>query len=77
MGRVREFVGCRAIECADYDGEGGNLYSMWLTDTEVIRCRDCKRFEKPIDNQLGICNRWYSDMIEPNGFCAWAERREA
>lgn len=41
MSYIREYIGCKSIKIADYDGKGNNLYSMWLTDTEVVRCRDC------------------------------------
>ncbi len=52
MSRVKEYIGCRAVECADYNGEGDDLCSIWLTDTEVMA------------------------SVSPDGFCAWAERRE-
>lgn len=42
MSRVEEFVGCRVIEIADYDGNGDNLYSQWLTKESIVRCRDCE-----------------------------------
>ena len=44
---------------------------------EVVRCRDCKY------EQHGYCSRpdeWFDDVwfaIEPDGFCAWGERRDA
>lgn len=52
----------------------------WLTGEEIVRCRDCAY----------ICNREYANgleyhtcsyfdseyaEVEPNGFCAWGERR--
>lgn len=46
---------------------------------EIVRCRDCRHF----DNRLSypLCRRDMScDELavyaEPNGFCAWGERRE-
>ena len=44
---------------------------------EIIRCRDCVCFSN------GVCmdnfkTPWDSDIyVEPDGFCAWGERRES
>ena len=56
----------------------------WLTGDEIVRCRDCKfyhpregatlncRFEHPsMPNTVEWC------IAEPDGFCKWAERRDA
>ena len=41
---------------------------------EIVRCRDCKHY----DNYLGSCIRRYTHFAaEHDGFCAWAERRDA
>lgn len=49
--------------------------------TKVVRCRDCRRFEldnSDHDYRTGWwCHRWNTDMVEPDGFCAWGERRDA
>lgn len=46
----------------------------------VVRCRDCKRFavdQSDHDYRSGWwCHRWNTDMVEPDGFCAWGERRD-
>jgi len=46
---------------------------------EVVRCRDCERFavdQSDHDYRTGWwCKRWYTDMVKPDGFCAWGERR--
>ena len=52
----------------------------WLTGDEIVRCKDCKWFDGRPNYQL--CRRDMScDEIavfaEPDGFCAWAERRDA
>jgi hypothetical protein len=45
----------------------------------IVRCRDCKCFS--VDNsdheyRTGWwCKRWYTDMVEPTGYCAWGVRR--
>lgn len=86
MSRVKEYIGCRAVECADYNGEGDDLCSIWLTDTEVIRCRDCgksrengwkcSRFVEEIYDEAQEMGELAMASVSPDGFCAWAERRE-
>lgn len=43
---------------------------------EIVRCADCMHFERTAKN--GICHRseFLPMWAEPNGFCAWAERKE-
>ena len=47
-----------------------------LTDEEVVRCRYCRWYED------GICHQPDGDggllcwKREPDGFCAWGERRD-
>ena len=49
-----------------------------LTDEEIVRCRDCKRFaldNSDHDYRSGWwCHRWNTDMVKPDGFCAWGKR---
>ena len=46
----------------------------------IVRCRDCKRFSldnSDHDYRSGWwCHRWNTDMVKPDGFCAWGEKRE-
>jgi hypothetical protein len=48
----------------------------WFTGEEIVRCKVCE-FE-----MNGYCSRpdeWIKELwfpIEPDGFCAWAERRK-
>lgn len=35
--------------------------------TEIVRCRDCKRFHTNTDG-------FDCPKLEPNGFCAWGEK---
>lgn len=62
--------------------------TAWLDDIDmahvserIVRCRDCKRFSldnSDHDYRSGWwCHRWNTDMVEPDGFCAWGERRDA
>ena len=47
---------------------------------EVVRCRDCACFsvdDSDHDYRTGWwCKRWYTDMVMPDGFCAWGVRKE-
>lgn len=48
---------------------------------EIVRCRDCIYYVQdpdPIDPGWPMmCERTGDDMVEPYGFCAWGERKEA
>ena len=44
---------------------------------EIVRCRDCRYYEQTLGN-IDACNRETEEsdwlmLVEPNGFCAWAE----
>lgn len=56
------------------DGEG----NAWADAREfIVRCRDCKcATDSPA--WPGAMECWYIGRgVEPDGFCAWAERRDA
>jgi hypothetical protein len=55
---------------------------------EIVRCRDCKHHELQgvsySDKPLSVCTAEWCEgsehdnpLVEPNGFCAWGERKEA
>lgn len=60
----------------------------WLTGEEIVRCRDCKHMHTVrswySDNLVDEC--WLhtdpesgalgKEPTEPDGFCAWGERKE-
>jgi hypothetical protein len=53
---------------------------QWLPVREcIVRCRDCKRFKLDDSDHdhrgRWWCKRWGTDAVNPNGFCAWGERR--
>lgn len=53
----------------------------WLTGEKIVRCRDCKRYQ-PREGQMFSCRFEYKGFIqwrsaEPDGYCAWGERRDA
>ena len=42
--------------------------------TEIVRCRDCKYHQH---NSYHRCDLYtVSHEVEPDGFCAWAKRKE-
>lgn len=66
------------------DGHEGH----WYTGEEIVRCRDCKHMHT-VRSWLGmdVDECWLhadpesgalgKEPTEPNGFCAWGERRDA
>lgn len=53
----------------EYDGKE----NINITITDLIRCKDCKRWYKDADSGMS-CE--YTEMSQPeDGFCNWAERR--
>lgn len=72
MKRVKEYVGIKTIEAVNYDGNENNLYNMWLTDKEIIRCKDCKGSE---EGSWFKCDTFLAHGEDPNGFCSWPERK--
>lgn len=47
---------------------------------EIVRCRDCAFYAPdpdPIDPGWPMwCERHEIDMVRPDGFCAWGERKD-
>lgn len=45
---------------------------------EIVRCRDCVYFDKYENDEINVCYGFDNEqpIVEPNGFCAWAERRQ-
>ena len=66
------------------DGHDGH----WITGEEIVRCRDCVHMHY-VKDWLGdyVDECWLhaspetgalgKERTEPNGFCAWGERRDA
>lgn len=50
--------------------------------TEIVRCRDCVKFsEQEPNGEIGTCELGLEDIglvsiVDPNGFCSWAIRRD-
>lgn len=51
-----------------------------LSDDEIVRCMDCERFtvdKSDHEYRSGWwCTKWSTDIVKPDGFCAWGERRD-
>lgn len=62
----------------------GNSYTPLHQREEIVRCRDCKHYYEaenyhPNGNYVMRCCKYfdaYNDEVEPDGFCAWGERKE-
>lgn len=42
---------------------------------EVIRCKDCKKYFPKTEERDSYCPFVGRIGLEPDGYCAWAERR--
>lgn len=85
MSRREEFVGIRVI---DHMTSEGPCYAQWLTDEQIVRCRDCEHihefdlsafYDGSHEHDHYSCARLLDPgciSVEPDGFCAWGERRD-
>ena len=66
---------------SEYVCERWDEVDDWIVREEIVRCRDCKFYiedTEPIDPGWPMmCADSGRDMLEPDGFCAWGERRES
>ena len=64
----------QTIDCTAKKEDGESATIAVLHYAFVIPCRDCRHYEE----YVGSCTRRYHHFgVEPDGFCAWAERRDA
>ncbi len=60
--------------------EPSDRSASWRVHERIVRCRDCEHFavdQSDHEYRSGWwCKRWNTDMVKPDGFCAWGERRE-
>lgn len=84
MSNIREYVGCKSIEAVNYDGKGNDLCNMWLTDEEIVRCRDCRHFKESFMR----CKKHFTELyandgksigmvelsVKPDDFCSQGEQ---
>lgn len=47
----------------------------WLTEERIVRCRDCKFCMSYWG--ADYCDYFKHVTNDPDGFCAWGERRDA
>ena len=49
-----------------------------LPRERVVRCMDCKHYHAEINGCDEFGDIWHDEYanVEPDGFCAWGERRE-
>jgi hypothetical protein len=56
------------------------LVNLPSAQPEIIRCNDCKHWTQTTGNMrgfgLGDCDYINAKLVNCNGFCYWAERRE-
>lgn len=59
----------------EYVADRENVWPYGSQREEIVRCRDCKHF---VDDEHE-CERWSGEYhyAEPDGFCAWGDRRDA
>lgn len=84
MSHTREYVGCKSIEAVNYDGKGNTLCNMWVTDEEIVRCRDCRHFKESFMR----CKKHFTELyandgksigmvelsVKPDDFCSQGEQ---
>lgn len=71
--------------------EPSDRSASWRVRGRIVRCRDCKHSSVSFDETRTMCRFWsmndYDDsesshgytlypVVEPDGFCAWGERKE-
>lgn len=75
---------------SEYVGGTNGISKFWLTNKQIVRCRDCKymetvdlssHFDEDHKHDQQQCNRIRSldcffMPVELDGFCAWGERKE-
>ena len=54
------------------------MCEAYRTAEPIVRCRDCRYFDKYPHDEITVCYRFDNEepIVEPDGFCAWGERRE-
>lgn len=72
--------------------EPSDRSASWRVYEQIVRCKDCEyaRIMRPLDWRTGkpstVIEEWYCQWhsnqegasdIEPDGFCAWASRKES
>lgn len=53
-----------------------NVYISGDKLPEIVRCRDCAHYTEDEAEYCHYCGCW-CEQVEPYGYCAWGERRDA
>lgn len=64
------------IEIPDYTSPFDPAARAVSLGEEIVRCRDCKHYTDDEMEYYHYCGSW-CEQVEPDGFCAWGERRDA
>ena len=73
---VTEFI----VRCEEQEFLGERHYHMC---EPIVRCRDCRHYREHewiiATDVSDVCHFWHGEptKVEPYGFCAWGERRDA
>jgi hypothetical protein len=66
-----------AVDAMQYDAE---LRQLPPAQSDIIRCNACKHWTQTTGNMpgfgLGDCDYLNAKLVNCNGYCYWAERRE-
>lgn len=59
--------------------EPSDSSASWRVREEIVRCRDCKHYHDKFNGCDEFGDMWHDEYanVEPDGFCAWGERRDA
>ena len=66
----------KTIDCTAKDADGAEHVIAQLHYAFVVRCSDCKHWTEDEMEYYHYCGNW-CEQVEPDGFCAWGERRDA
>ena len=62
--------------------EPSDRIASWRVHERIVRCRDCKHYSEHewiiATDVSDVCHFWHGEptKVEPDGFCAWGERKE-
>lgn len=62
----------RELSCCTYYG---HFETVEISEKEVVRCKDCKWFEREQPGMV-YCPNIVGSWVEDDFFCKWGERRE-
>jgi hypothetical protein len=48
---------------------------VFTVKENIVRCRDCKHYTDDEMEYYHYCGSW-CEQVDPDGFCAWGEKKE-